>query len=156
MSNAIFRGGAVSPLPFGVLLPLSPFLELRQLRIGKPLWRWAADGHFSSVREPVWASRSPKAPGDGRAGRMVHWQSSWVFRCENPNRTPSLISIISLWQTSFNPLGLVVSQPAMNFGLLCTKKGEILCLFQKNISVDLVAKEGKGRTPFKGFQEKPA
>lgn len=39
MSNAIFRGGAVSPLPFGVLLPLSPFLELGQLRIEKPLWR---------------------------------------------------------------------------------------------------------------------
>lgn len=38
--------------------------------------------------------------------------------------------------------------------LIVHRKGEILCLFQKNTSAHLVAKQGKGRTLAKGFQEK--
>lgn len=55
----------------------------------------------------------------------------------------------------FNPLGLVVFQPVLNFGLLYTKGERFSVYFRKkkkNISAHFVAKQGKGRTPSKGLK----
>ena len=71
------------------------------------------------------------------------------------NRTPKLTSI-SLWQMIVLSLGIGNLPVSYELRLFAHRKGEILCLFQKNIIAHLVAKQGKGRTPSKDFQEKPA
>lgn len=65
------------------------------------------------------------------------------------------LSVLLFGKRWANPLGLVNSQPVMNFDSLYTKRERFSVYFRKNVIAHLVAKQGKGRTPSKGFQEKP-
>lgn len=99
------------------------------------------------------APAGPQRPQE--MGEQAEWSLHRVVAClgaQNPNRTPSLISIISLWQTSFNPLGLVVSQPAMNFGLLCTEMERFSVYFRKTLVFILLQKRAKGELHLKVFK----